>query len=87
MDQHPPPGQPDLTRGHLDLGDLEAERALLADLLASSRLHHTGKDYLAYRVGKRRGVISKSESYLADYAKANDTVGSFDFYPLTKAAG
>ncbi|HYN79111.1 MAG TPA: hypothetical protein VES73_15115 [Lamprocystis sp. (in: g-proteobacteria)] len=42
---------------------------------------------LAYLVCKRRGVQSKSVSYLAAYVKANVTVGSFDFYLLTKAAG
>ncbi len=46
MDQHRPPGQPDPAQGHLDLEDRGAERSLLADLLASSRLYHTGKDYL-----------------------------------------
>jgi hypothetical protein len=47
MDQRHPPGQPDPVQGHLDLGDPEVERSLLANLLESSRLYHTGKDYLA----------------------------------------
>jgi hypothetical protein len=46
MDQHQPPGQPDPAQSHLDVGDAEVERSLPADLLASSRLYHTGKDYL-----------------------------------------
>jgi hypothetical protein len=42
---------------------------------------------LAYLLCKRRGVTSKSESYLADYAQANTTVEGLDFYRLIKAAG
>ena len=46
MVEHHAPGQPDPAQDHLDLGEPEVERSLLAELLESSRLYHTSKDYL-----------------------------------------
>ena len=94
MDQQHPPAQP-----HQE--DPEAERSLLAELLESSRLYHTGEDYLDLldftshlrnfapfnAVRKRHGVESKSKSYLADHIKPDTTIKDLDIYVLLKAAG
>jgi len=47
MDQHHSPTEDDPVQGELNLIDPEVERSLLADLLESSRLYRTSKDYLA----------------------------------------
>ncbi len=75
--------------GHLYLGHLGPDKYLSIDqrLKIDHQQRELEAESLAYLVCKRRGVQSKSESYLADYVKANVTVGSFDFYLLTKAAG
>ena len=75
--------------GHLYLGHLGPDKYLSID--QRPKIDHPHRELeaesLAYLVCKRRGVASKSESYLANYVKVNVTVGSFDFYLLTKAAG
>ena len=75
--------------GHLYLGHLGPDKHLSID--PRGNIDHQQAELeaesLAYPVCKRRGVTSKSESYLAAYATRNVTVGSFDFYLLTKAAG
>jgi hypothetical protein len=75
--------------GHLYLGHLGPDKHLSIDQRPKidQPQRELEAESLAYLVCKRRGVQSKSESYLADYVKANVTVGSFDFYLLTKAAG
>lgn len=75
--------------GHLYLGHLGPDKYLSIDQRPKidHRQAELEAESLAYLVCKRRGVESKSESYLADYATRNVTVGSFDFYLLTKAAG
>ena len=75
--------------GHLFLGHLGPDKHLSIDQRptpghAQAELE---AESLVYLVCKRRGVTSKSESYLAAYAQANTTVEGLDFYRLTKAAG
>ena len=82
---------------HLYLGHLGVDQTgylgpdKFLGIEARSRLGHVREELeaesLAYLVCKRRGITSKSESYLADFARANTTVGDLDFYQLTKAAG
>jgi hypothetical protein len=75
--------------GHLYLGHLGPDKFL--GIEERSRIDLIQRELeaesLAWLVCKRRGITSKSESYLANFAKANTTVGDLDFYQLTKAAG
>lgn len=75
--------------GHLFLGHLGPDKHLSID--QRPRPGHAQAELeaesLAYLVCRRRGVTSKSESYLAAFAQANTTVEGLDFYQLTKAAG
>jgi len=79
----------------------DVERSLLSDLLERSRLYHTSEDYLDLLgfVSRLRNFAPFNAMLLqiqrpgltyaaSEYdVKANVTVGSFDFYLLTKAAG
>lgn len=75
--------------GHLYLGHLGPDKYLSIE--QRPKIDHAQQELeaesLAWLVCKRRGVQSKSESYLAAYATRNVTVGSLDLYLLTKAAG
>jgi antirestriction protein ArdC len=75
--------------GHLFLGHLGPDKHLSIDQRPTPGHAQVEleAESLAYLVCKRRGVTSKSESYLADYTQANNTVEGLDFYRLIKAAG
>lgn len=75
--------------GHLYLGHLGPDKYLKID--PRPALDHAHKEVeaesLAYLVCKRRGVHSKSETYLANFVNRVPAISALDFYRLTKAAG
>lgn len=75
--------------GHLFLGHLGPDQYL--KVAKRPRPDHAQRELeaesLAYLVCNRRGVTSKSQSYLANYVAANTTVGTLDLDTLFKAAG
>ena len=75
--------------GHLYLGHLGPDKYLKID--PRPALDHAHKEVeaesLAYLVCKRRGVHSKSETYLANFVNRVPAIAALDFYRLTKAAG
>jgi hypothetical protein len=75
--------------GHLYLGHLGPDKYLKID--PRPALDHAHKEVeaesLAYLVCKRRGVHSKSATYLAKYVDRVPAISALDFYRLTKAAG
>lgn len=74
---------------HLYLGHLGRAK----DRKIPNRLHLDGAmreleaESVAYLVCARNGVISRSESYLADYVGRNVTIEDLDIYVIFKAAG
>jgi hypothetical protein len=75
--------------GHLFLGHLGPDKYLRIEQRPRPKpnIEELEAESLAYLVCKRRGIASKSESYLAEFAKPDTTIDSLDLYQLTKAAG
>lgn len=75
--------------GHLFLGHLGADRAL--NVSQRPAMNHAQREIeaesVAYLVCARNGVISKSETYLANYIKCNTTIDHLDLYQVMRAAG
>lgn len=75
--------------GHLFLGHLGPDKTL--NVPARSGLNYAQRELeaesVAYIVCKRNGVVSKSETYLSNYVKANTTVDDVDLYHVMRAAG
>lgn len=74
---------------HLFLGHLGADKKLSVPKRAF--LTHAQQELeaesVAYLVCSRNGVESTSQTYLANYVKANTTVEDIDFYQVMRASG
>jgi hypothetical protein len=75
--------------GHLFLGHLgpDAYLRIAQRAYPSHGQRELEAESLAYLVCKRRGVTSKSESYLAHYVATHTTVDALDLDTVLKAAG
>ncbi len=75
--------------GHLFLGHLGPDKYLKIAKRPALNVNQREleAESLAYLVAKRRGVASKSESYLTDHVRADTTVDKLDIYQLLKSAG
>jgi hypothetical protein len=83
---HPPVAQ---ELGHLLLGHLGADDYL--KIHDRSGLKHNIKELeaesVAYLVSNRRGITSKSQSYLANYVNAGTSLADLDLYAIMRATG
>jgi antirestriction protein ArdC len=74
---------------HLYLGHLGPDKHL--GIPNRSNQNHKVRELeaesVSYLVCSRNGVHSNSESYLADYVTAHETVENLDLYSILKAAG
>lgn len=75
--------------GHLSLGHLGPDKKL--SIPERPALSHPRQELeaesVAYIVCNRRGVQSKSETYLSSFVDANTTVDDLDIYQIMRAAG
>lgn len=75
--------------GHLFLGHLGEDKYL--KVTGRRRLNHAAKEVeaesVAYLVAHRRGISSKSQSYLAGYVHHGSSLADLDLYAITRAAG
>lgn len=75
--------------GHLFLGHLGKDKYL--NVPERPPLQHSQRELeaesVSYIVCTRNGVLSKSESYLADHVKDDTTVEQIDLYQVMRAAG
>ncbi|MDR3405889.1 MAG: ImmA/IrrE family metallo-endopeptidase [Chthoniobacter sp.] len=75
--------------GHLFLGHLGPDRRLKVPLRPPTQ--HAQRELeaesVAYLVCGRNGVVSKSETYLANFVRENTTVEHLDLYQVMRAAG
>jgi len=75
--------------GHLFLGHLGEDKYLkVAD---RSQVKHAAREVeaesVAYLVAHRRGIKSKSQTYLSGYVSAGTSLADLDLYAITRAAG
>jgi len=75
--------------GHLFLGHLGADKKL--NVPGRTDTGHVQRELeaesVAYIVCRRNGVTSASETYLANYVRADTTVDQIDIYQVMRAAG
>lgn len=75
--------------GHLFLGHLGPDKKLNVPErhVQGYSQQELEAESVAYLVGARNGVESKSETYLSKFVESNTTVENIDFYQIMRAAG
>ena len=75
--------------GHLALGHLGYDKKLSphSRTQLSDTLEEIEAECVSFLVSGRNEIASKSQTYLANYIGANDTIGDINLYPILKAAG